>query len=149
MVTWYRPTKSSLELFDKFELFLKKIDGKYKEIYVLGDMNCNFQSNPMENHTKHILDIIINYQLTQIITDSTRVSNSSKTLIDVFITNSSKSIISSGVYPLSNNDHNSIYAIRKIGMPKGKPRYIDCCNFKNFDEKQITVAIKLAFNKRV
>ena len=144
VTTWYRPPKSSLELFDKFEFFLKKIDGKFKEIYILGDLNCNFQSNPPENHTKHILDIIINYQLTQIITDSTRVSSSSETLIDVFITNSSESIISSGIYPLSISDHDLIYAIRKIGLPKGKPRYIECRNFKNFDEKQFTSSLKSA-----
>ena len=62
---------------------------------------------------------MINYQLTQLITDSTRVSSNSNSLIDVFITNSSESIISSGVYPLSISDHDLIYAIRKTGLPKG------------------------------
>lgn len=142
ITTWYRPPKSSLELFDKFELFLNKVDGKFKEIYILGDLNCNFQSNPPENHTKHIMNLMINYQLTQIITNSTRVSSISNSLIDVFITNSSESIISSGVYPLSISDHDLIYAIRKIGIPKGKPRYIECRNFKNFDEKQFTSSLK-------
>ena len=85
---------------------------------------------------------MINYQLTQLITDSTRVSSNSNSLIDVFITNSSESIISSGVYPLSISDHDLIYAIRKIGLPKGKPRYIECRNFKNFDEKQFTSSLK-------
>jgi hypothetical protein len=84
----------------------------------------------------------INYQLTQLITDSTRVSSYSNYLIDVFITNSSESIISSGVYPLSISDHDLTYAIRKIGLPKGKPRYIECRNFKNFDEKQFTSSLK-------
>ena len=142
ITTWYRPPKSSLELFEKFEIFLKNVDGKFKEIYILGDLNCNFRSNPPENHTKHIVNIMINYQLTQLITDSTRVSSNSNSLIDVFITNSSESIISSGVYPLSVSDHDLIYAIRKIGLPKGKPRYIECRNFKNFHEKQFTSSLK-------
>ena len=98
ITTWYRPPKSSLELFEKFEIFLKNVDGKFKEIYILGDLNCNFRSNPPENHTKHIVNIMINYQLTQLITHSKRVSSNSNSLIDVFITNSSESIISSGVY---------------------------------------------------
>ena len=142
--TWYRPPKSSLQLFEKFEFFLKKIDGKFKEIYILGDLNCNFLSNPPDSHTKYILDLVVNYQLTQIITDPTRVNINSKTLIDVFITSSSESIISSGVYPLSISDHDLIYAIRKIGLPKGKPRYIECRNFKNFNEKQFKSSLKSA-----
>lgn len=75
IITWYRPPKSSLEYFDQFELLLKKIDGKYREIYILGDLNCNCLANPPECHTQHLLDLLINYQLTQIIVHPTRVNN--------------------------------------------------------------------------
>ena len=30
-----------------------------------GDMNCNFLSNPLEVHTTHILDLMVEYQLAQ------------------------------------------------------------------------------------
>lgn len=142
VITWYRPPKSPLQYFDKFELLLKRIDGKYREIYILGDLNCNVMANPPENHTQHILDLFINYQLTQIIVDPTRVNNNSKTLIDLFITNRCESIIHSGVYPLSISDHNLIYAVRKIGLPKGQPRYTECRNFKNFDEMNFKLNLK-------
>ena len=39
---WYRPPKLDSECFKYFELFLEKVEPKYKEIYLLGDLNCNF-----------------------------------------------------------------------------------------------------------
>lgn len=54
----------------------------------------------------------------------------------MFITNSCESIVHFGVYPLSISDHNLIYAVRKIGLPKGQIWYIKCRSFKNFNEAQ-------------
>ena len=42
--TWYRPANSPVELFDSFESVLEEIDATNGEIYVLGDLNCDFQS---------------------------------------------------------------------------------------------------------
>ena len=38
-----------------------------------------------EYHTKYLLDLMVNYQLIQMITEPTRINDTSKTLIDVFI----------------------------------------------------------------
>ena len=48
VASWYRPPKSPLEHFEKFERFLEKADTMYAEIYILGDLNCNILSNPPE-----------------------------------------------------------------------------------------------------
>ena len=32
-----------------------------------GDLNCNFLSNPLEVHTTHLLDFMVEYQLAQFI----------------------------------------------------------------------------------
>ena len=39
----------------------------------------------------------------------------------------------SGVYSLSISDHNLIFAIRKIGIPRRSPRYVETRNFKTFN----------------
>ena len=131
---WYRPPKLDSEYFKYFELFLEKVDPKYEEIYVLGDLNCNFLSNPLESHTSQLLDVLISFQMNQVLTVPTRVSVKSKTLIDLVITNSKEKLTHTGVYPLSISDHYLIYAIRKIGIPRGQPRVIQSRNFKRFDE---------------
>ena len=109
---WYRPLKTPVENFEYFESFLEKADSKYSESYILGDLNCNFLSNPLERHTLCLLDVLINFQFKQLLNETTRTTTSSKTLIDLVITNSKESISHTGVYPLSKSDHDLIYAQR-------------------------------------
>lgn len=142
VINWYRPPNSPVIMFDQFEKVLDKIDNKYKEIYILGDLNCNLLSNPLGSHTNAMLDILINYQLSQLINEPTRITSDTRTIIDWFITNNSECITTFGVYPLSISDHNLIYAVRKIGLPKGRPRYIECRNFKNFDQASFLFDLK-------
>ena len=39
--TWYRPPSSPLNLYSEFEKVIAKIDAENKELYLLGDFNCN------------------------------------------------------------------------------------------------------------
>ena len=39
--TWYRPSSSPPNLFSEFENVIAKIDAEKKELYLLGDINCN------------------------------------------------------------------------------------------------------------
>ena len=54
-------------------MFLKEADARYSEIYILGDLNCNILSKPPEVHTTHLLDLMVDYQLAQLIKEPTRV----------------------------------------------------------------------------
>ena len=75
------------------------------------------------------------YQLTQIIDDQTRITESTKSLLDVCITSSTEKIISSGVIHLGISNHSLIYAIRKLNyVPKTEARNsIEYRNFKHFN----------------
>ena len=141
IATWYRPPNTPLDYFKKFEMFLKEADARYSEIYILGDLNCNILSNPPEVHTTHLLDLMVDYQLTQLIKEPTRVK---QPLIDVFITNKEENISHSAVYTLSISDHNLIYAVRKIGLPRGQPKSIQSRNFKHFSEENFLTDLKNA-----
>ena len=72
------------------------------------------------------------YQLTQIINDPTRITESTRSLLDVCITTSPEKIISSGVKHLGISDHSLIYAIRKLNyVPKiGARNLIEYRNFQ-------------------
>ena len=130
---WYRPPRLDSECFKYFELFLEKVEPKYEE---LGDLNCNFLSNPLEYHTSQLLDVLISFQMNQVLTEPTRVTPISKILIDVVITNSKERLSHAGAYPLLISDHYLIYAIRKIGIPRGRPRFVEARNCKHFDESK-------------
>ena len=73
---------------------------------------------------------MVDYQLAQLIKEPTRVNAKSQTLIDVFITNKEDNIFHSGVYTLSISDHYLIYTVRKIGLPRGQPKFIQARNFE-------------------
>ena len=63
-----------------------QIDNEDKETYILGDLNCNLldQTN-LDNDAKHLLRILEIYQLTQLINELTRITQRSKSLMDVCI----------------------------------------------------------------
>ena len=132
--TWYRPPKLSVDCFDKFEIFLKQVDSIYKEIYILGDLNVNLLANSPETHNSRLSDLLDNYQLTQIIDKPTRITPSSKSLIDLLITSDKDKITSHGVYSLSISDHHLIYATIKVGTSRGNPKIVITRNLKIFYE---------------
>ena len=50
--------------------------------------------------------------------------------------------VHSGVYSLSIRDHNLTFAIRKIGIPRQSPRYVETRNFKKFNANAFLLDIK-------
>ena len=86
--TWYRPPQSSPDLFSTFERIFDNIDAENLELYLMGVLNCNSLSEVVNNNSSHLLNIIDIYGLTQLITESTRVTQYSSTLIDLWLTNS-------------------------------------------------------------
>ena len=73
------------------------------------------------------------FSLQQIIENFTRITEHSKTLIDLFFTNR-PDLYLSGVIPVGFSDHSAIFAVRKLHRLKPpRPRVIDTRNFKPFN----------------
>ena len=51
----------------------------YKDIYILGDLNCNTYNVSLEYYTKRLFDILDSYQMFQIINEPLRVTQTTKT----------------------------------------------------------------------
>ena len=75
------------------------------------------------------------YQLTQVINEPTRVTKSTKSILDVCITSSPDKIIQSGVVHLGISDHSLIYATRKLNsVIKGdRQNLVEFRNFRKFN----------------
>ena len=110
------------------------MDDENKEVYMLGDLNCNLLDSNLSN-VKMLQEIMQLYQLTQIIDDPTRVTKSTKSLLDVCITSSPDKIIQSGVVHLGISDHSLIYATRKLNsVIKGNSQNsVEFRNFRKFN----------------
>jgi hypothetical protein len=96
--------------------FLKELENEIvqisdQELFIIGDLNID-QLNQNENHLRPIVN---RYGLKQLIKEPTRVTDKTKSLIDVIITNSTFSDYkSSGILRCGLSDHDIIYTVRKI-----------------------------------
>ena len=61
---------------------------------------------------------LILYNLSQTISEPTRITNTSRTLIDLCITNSPDKVKASGVLSIGISDHSPVYLIRKTSYHK-------------------------------
>ena len=94
VITWYRPPSSSFHIFNAFEKLIDKIDAEDKELYLLGDLNCDILYEQTNNHISSILTNIFDiYGLSQLISEPTRITPNTRTLIDLCITNSPEKIV--------------------------------------------------------
>ena len=85
--TWYRPPDSPMSQFIEFEKMIGSFDAENVEYFLLGDLNVDLIStteSPTKNKLKEILDI---YGIEQLINQPTRITISSRTLIDLCLTN--------------------------------------------------------------
>ena len=63
VVTVYRPPDASSNSFIQLENLLKKIDNENKEIYILGDLNCDLFKSIPDHPTKTLKSLLEIYQL--------------------------------------------------------------------------------------
>ena len=67
VTTIYRPPNASSEFFDHFEKLIKAIDDENKEMYILGDLNCDMLKTDKDSNfpTNKIKTLYELYQLSQ------------------------------------------------------------------------------------
>ena len=72
--------------------------------------------------------------MSQIITEPTRITSTTRSLIDlVFVNNPEHRIVDSGVVSLSLSDHCLVYCVVKSGVKKAPPRTIEYRSYKSFN----------------
>ena len=109
------------------------MDSEQRDFYLLGDLNCNMHDG--SNHNSSTLTIILDiYGLSQLISEPTRITPISSTLIDLCVTSSPEKISKAGVVHLSISDHSLVFMTLKISYERtGSHRTIETRAFKNFN----------------
>ena len=116
VISVYRPPNSSSEFFFAFENLIKSVDDENKEFHILGDLNCDMLKDDSDPPTIILKGILESYQLFQLITEATRITNRSRTLIDHYITSTPEKVNFSGIIHTGISDHSLIYGIRKLNF---------------------------------
>ena len=134
ITTVYRPPDSLVEIFDTLESHLSRIDIENKESIFAGDINCNLL-NSQDNDTKHMKRIYNTLGYKQLIENATRTTTDTMTLIDHLATTKPESISGKGVIPCAISDHDAIFLIRSMKIPRVKksPLVRKVRKFKKFD----------------
>ena len=100
-------------------------------LFIVGDLNCNLL-NINDTGSKTLLNLCNTFNLTQLIESSTRITETSESLIDVMLASNKNLISKTSVLANSISDHDLILASLNLEKPRPKPTYISTRSFKNF-----------------
>jgi len=106
--TLYRQPSGNIKNFKKhLRTFLTTVNKTGKHIYIVGDFNINLFDHASNNTVKHFVNTLIQNNVIPTITNATRVTKHSATLIDNILTNSFHNIsnLNSGVIKTDLTDH--------------------------------------------
>ena len=137
IVTWYRPPCSSMINSFLWRMISWRIRFPWSWIryYLLDDLNCNLASLQYDSNTRRLCEISDLFGLQQPISEPTRITESSVTLIDLTFTNYPDREVCSGVFHTGIRDHSLIKVYRKLSpaLPSKGLSTVSYQNFKNFN----------------
>ena len=79
-------------------------------------MNADMASTNYDNNVRQLINIADIYGLHQLISEPTRITDKSSTLIDLIYTNCPERVVCSGVAYISISDHSLVYAFHKLSI---------------------------------
>ena len=93
-------------------------------------------ANSLPAHSKRLMEIYYLFGFQQLIDKATRVTLTSKTLIDHIATTNKSNIVVSDLNEISLSDHFLVYCVRKFrGASKKQHKNISTRQMKNFSEE--------------
>ena len=131
----YRPPSANDSYFNDILDMIEKATVNGQDCILLGDLNYDYDINEsLHKNPIHYIESL--YEMTQLITEKTRVTECSETLLDVILTTNPKLHRVSGVVKKTLSDHYMIYT--ELTFPKKlintTHNVITYRNFKDFKE---------------
>ena len=134
--TVYKPPDTSTLCFDTdFSETLVKALSLNKPIFILGDLNCNML-NDNDPACQALTSFCSSFNLLQLITQPTRITQNSETLICVPLASNGNLVMQTKVVPLSISDHELICATLKLKKERTVPVYVTKRSFKHYDHQE-------------
>ena len=127
---YYRPPKDDT-FIDNLETSLNKLDPS-AEFYILGDINIDYANvnGSLFKKYAHVLNL---FNCKQLISEATRITDNTKTVLDHIVTNSKDRVSYHGILNCSLSDHLPIFFTRgAIRANFSKPIIKTVRSFKNY-----------------
>ena len=133
--TTYKPPNVNPNCFDTdFSETLTEALSLNKPVYILGDLNCNML-DANDPACQSLTKFCSSFNFSQLIKQPTRVTENSKTLIDVFLTSTPNLVAETKVIPVSISDHDLVFASLKLKKERTKPVYIYARSYKRYNRE--------------
>ena len=126
----YRPPNDK-KFLQNFNVILNDICHR-SNILLIGDFNIDLSDND-KTLTRDFKQLLAGQNLVNHIKDYTRITDSSKTLIDLAITASQSKVTKSGTFGTGISDHDLIYVVVNSFRKKASPKLIPVRNYKGVD----------------
>ena len=142
--TLYKPPRIPCGFFREAYDSLIHIYSKYEHTLLGGDFNINLL-NTESYESRVLLDALIEpFSLTQMVKSPTRITDTSKTLIDLILVTRPENVLFTGVCDAPGiSDHCFTYCAYNMKRVKSKPYVIRRRNFRNFDKNTFYQAIEM------
>ena len=130
----YRPPSALSSYWDSMKLLLEKVTNLNLKTIILGDLNLDLNDS---HKCSLISELELLFQFKQLISDYTRVTTTSSTILDLIFTTTLENHVDSGVIPLGLSDHFAIYTTLsfKQHYRLNSHRVKRSRNYKNFNKK--------------
>jgi len=106
-------------------------------VIIMGDLNLD-KLKVNERDAKLLKDLEEVFELTCLITEPTRITASSQTLLDVILTNQPDLFKTAGVINIGLSDHCMVYGFLKEAVKEHSAAVINCRSIKNLDINEFT-----------
>ena len=134
--SFYRPPNAENEktFLEGFQNMLMSVREEQEEIIIGGDFNFDWKKRNICKPVKRFGNLMSESSLTQVIKENTRITEYSRTQIDLIFT-SRPELYVSGVLHVGFSDHSAVFAVRKLHrMKPPPPRSIETRNYKRYDK---------------
>ena len=129
---FYRNPQANVDYWKLIEESIGKVDRTFIKFIVLGDFNDDALPQP----SQHLRDILNSYQLKQLITSPTRITDNTATCLDLVITQSPDMIKSTDVLPPFCSDHSVPVAVFKPLIYKQAPFKRTIFHYNKLDQEK-------------
>ena len=132
----YRSELETTNFFENFRVVLEEAWSKTDSIFLLRDLNCcllktDSNDNVLTSYkVKKLMEIFDDFNLQDVITEPTRITSTTESLIDLIVTTKTNMIRKSGVLPLGISDHCLVYATLRLKCKTLLRKIIRSRNFK-------------------
>ena len=120
----------------KQDVLEKLTDEANKDIITMGDFNADVIASKPCKYTRSLIHATRLHGLSQLVKEPTRVTEHTKTAIDLVFVNNLHRIVSHGVQDFAASDHSVVFAVKKAGVCKAHAEIREVRSFKRYNKEK-------------